>query len=242
MKFKSLIIKTSLIGGKKILSKFNDEDIPVLDKLLRKVNVIASNAFSGSEIEKIVIPSHIKLEDQSFSNCQDLKQVLIFNGNELYHHAIFAECCSLSKVQISGNCEIIGESCFRNTAIKEIFIPDGLKEISSNAFSNSALETIYLPSSTKFVGKSAFKFCPLEKISVPETCILQDRTAQRAIFKQNLIANPNSVPQPIIKKMLDGHRLFCQDVKSGRKHIDAPLPTLVEEDNFIHFLEGFVQD
>ncbi len=242
MKFKSIIQNTGLFGRKKVLLYFNNQDLAVLNQLLKKIDVIASGAFTKSAVEEIVIPAHIEIEDMAFSSCGKLKKATILNGAQLAHKGIFAECVQLNRVEIGKNCATIGESCFRNTDLTFVSLPEGVKEVSQNAFLYSNLRRIDLPESTKHICADAFKYCPLEEINAPKTCVVDDETAKLIIFKQNLIENPNFVSQSLIKQMINFHKTRCEGIRTRKILVDHPLLEMGREQSFVDFLQDYVQE
>ena len=102
------------------------EDKPVLS--------VKSFAFAGnSALLYVYVPSSV---------------VNIGNG-------AFADCTSLASVEF-GSVKVIGQQAFKNTAIKEISLPESLESIGFGAFEGTRLEKITLP----FVGGSRHSSSP----------------------------------------------------------------------------------
>lgn len=107
------------------------------------VTKINAGAFSGSKVERVVLPDGVKvIGDSAFENCAFLTEVVI-----------------------PDTVTSIGAKAFRGTALKTIALPGGLTQIGDAAFQNSALERISIPgsvkssSSVKGVGAYAFDGC-----------------------------------------------------------------------------------
>ena len=77
-----------------------------------------------------------EIGDYAFDGCQNLDQVLIPEG-----------------------LRIMGNACFRSTAIQEIDIPDGVTKIGNNAFANSPLVSVAIPDSVVEFGDGVFAYC-----------------------------------------------------------------------------------
>ena len=160
-------------------------DKPVLDddgkeKLDEKGNVVTETvempvikAFlnpgdAHANIEKVTFSKNLRNLDSGFGNCENLSEVVIPEESAL---------------------ESFCEKAFANTAIKECFIPEGVKElpdgifsgchnlttitfaegskldkIGVRAFAESALTKISLPDTVSQIGESAFSQCALEEI------------------------------------------------------------------------------
>ena len=109
---------------------------------------IGLDAFSGTAITGLAIEegtTGIQLGGRAFTNCTNL--------NEL----------ELNRVTV------IGYMCFQNdTAITEVILPQGLKEIESNAFSGDSNlgGGLTIPSTVTSIGDSAFLGTSIESLSI----------------------------------------------------------------------------
>ena len=85
--------------------------------------ICEGNAFWGSGIESIRLPSTVKrLEAMTFCNCHALRSV-----------------------EISDGLEYIGRECFSNSGVEEVSLPSTLKEIAENAFQKcDSLRTVWV--------------------------------------------------------------------------------------------------
>ena len=114
------------------------------------LRIIHSAAFFACAISEIDIPDTVvTIDAQAFSANQMLKRI----G--------FGPQSQLGK---------IGESAFSNcTALAAISLPENLKTIGGEAFRNTALEQILIPDGVTFVGDGAFAGCNnLQEIAVAE--------------------------------------------------------------------------
>ena len=90
------------------------------DSLLK---LITSESFYNTDLEEVVIPnSVVGIGEEAFSNCIDLKKVILGE-----------------KVQI------IGKNAFANTPISDIIIPKSVKYINEGAFYNTHIESVNIP-------------------------------------------------------------------------------------------------
>ena len=107
---------------------------------------IASNAFIGSTITSIVIPSTVKsIGGNAFYGVVGLKEVTISNNVSTIGEGAFMACSSLITVRIDTQASM-------------------LKEIGANAFAkDTMLQVLRLPYSVTTIGKSAFSGCTLLK-------------------------------------------------------------------------------
>ena len=124
----------------------------------------------NSPLKKFTLPDHLKEVPDS----------------------LFLYCYSLEEVHLPANVEKIGSGCFVSTNLKEIVLPETLKEIGERAFySNTLLTHVTLPKGVtsipayafykcpftsldllhdgiKEIGNSAFKGCLIEEAIIPE--------------------------------------------------------------------------
>lgn len=120
---------------------------------------ICSEAFFGSLIEKITVPSSVRIIDRkAFDRCLNLKEVIFEEG-----------------------IESIGEYAFSyNNLLKEITLPKSLKEVGGYAFEHcEALEAVHSFGSIKKISDSMFVFCKnLKNITISGTV----KTIERCAF------------------------------------------------------------
>ncbi len=107
--------------------------------------IIPSGLFSGTGLEKLVIPEGVT-EIGSYA----------FSGS------------SLKEVVLPSTLKKIGTGAFQRTQLTSITLPEGLTEIGSNAFSYSSLKEVVLPSTLTKIGDNAFRGTQLTKLTLPE--------------------------------------------------------------------------
>lgn len=174
-----------------------------LVQLPNTVKSIGDEAFSYCAFEQITIPSSVsKIGTEAFANCDSLEQIIIPDTVTQIGTGVFAGCDDLTTAKLSKNVEVtdemfsyckklqkvdipenvtkIGKDAFYNTALKEIALPNSLKEIKSAAFSNSLLETIEIPDNVSKIGEYAFLDTLLSDIVIPRkvTVVEKDTFAQ----------------------------------------------------------------
>lgn len=160
-----------------------------LDKIdLSHVKFIGRSAFSGcsnldtgnlsAEIDKYAFENtairHLEIEDISkvdectYCGCDKLESVTVSNG--IIPSGLFAGCNRLKNVIIKEGITGIGESAFRNTAIKKLVLPSTVIIVNDNAFADCRwLEEALLNEKLDFIGCQAFmNTISLSQISIPD--------------------------------------------------------------------------
>mgnify|MGYP005769791899 CR=1 FL=1 len=87
-------------------------------------------------LKKITVPDGTtRLATSIFKGCTSVEQIILPESLvELGNHCFYG-CTSLSQMQLPNNLEKIGQNAFRNTAIKELYVPDSVTTIKSYSFS-----------------------------------------------------------------------------------------------------------
>lgn len=155
-------ILTDSKNTKKIIQKIEfDED--------SKIQKFGKNAFYQSAIQKIVIPSSVKIIGNSaFYDCKDLKIVDFSNDSQL---------------------EIIESEAFSSSGVEKIIIPSTTKIINENAFHNcEKLEILEFckNSSLEIIGNNAFSGCKFENVYIPPNVRIIKDFAFESLFNNNL--------------------------------------------------------
>lgn len=110
---------------------------------------IGESAFSGSGLQRLRIPSSVKvIGNNAFFDVGSLSEVIFESNSKLVE---------------------IGNEAFKLTDIANVALPDGLKVIGSRAFEESSLTAIELPGSLQRIGDFCFSKCNgLQSVVVPE--------------------------------------------------------------------------
>lgn len=122
---------------------------------------IQPRAFSGCQIESVILPDSLKeIQDSAFEYCQNLKHVIFGNGitriGNRHVKGIFAGCENLKHIDIPSQINIIGEEAFADSGLESITLHEGLNDIRKNAFVGCKnLEEITLPESISNIEQNA---------------------------------------------------------------------------------------
>ena len=152
-------------GG--VLKKYQGESLtPVIPE---GVIAIEADAFKGSMITKVTLPSTLKEVRLStvkteivmvgpFYSCKQLKEAVFADGTEKIHGHVLRFCKALMSVTIPDRVTSIGEFAFGGcTSLTSIVIPEGVTNISSFAFEDcTGLTSITIPDSVTSIGNKAF--------------------------------------------------------------------------------------
>ena len=129
--------------------------------LPKNLEVIGLYAFMGARIKELNLPTTLKrIEQNAFSNCANLTEIIIPEGVNFVGDNAFSKCYSVEKLSIPTTLRTISCRTFSDlTSLKSIELPEGVEEIDDEAFcgtSNLQKEEIVIPSTIKTIGHSAF--------------------------------------------------------------------------------------
>ena len=136
---------------------------------LENIEYYATASFYQTGLESLTLNKNVEgIEEKAFSHCTSLKYV--FYGPSILY--IPADCFYLSGVEtfeFGSDTEIIGDSAFASSRLKNITFPNSLSTIGNAAFENTLLENISIPSSVTSIGNFAFSNCDhLKQITIEE--------------------------------------------------------------------------
>lgn len=193
------------------------------------VTCIGSRAFSGSNIENIVLPSNIQtIEDNAFNSCDSLVSVTLSDSLQTIGENAFKWCVKLSKVVIPTNVWRIGDGAFAYCdSLVSVTLSDSLLIIGEDAFrSCNNLSEVILPTNVKYIGKGAFAYCD-SLVSVTLSDSLQT-------IKKNAFKGCNNLSELIIpanvKNIEAGAFADCKNLK--KIEIQATTPPAIDETTF----------
>ena len=143
-------------------NKDKELSIPSKNKGL-PVKSIASNAFYGSDVTSVVIPSSVtEISDHAFISCTTLESITFPNGLVRIGNNAFYGCKNLKEIELPASLKSLEKLAFYDCdSLVSVEVPMGITEISQDLFSEcDNLETVVLPSSVTIVGYAAFNHTP----------------------------------------------------------------------------------
>ena len=161
-----------------------------------RVTEIGSDAFSGSSLSEVVLPSTLtKIDEYAFYGTRitdlyipdSVTEIgvrafgnLTYSNNKpstLTKVSLPAQINSaarafqgqenLKEVVFRGNWKTIPDEMFSDTGLEKLVIPEGVTEIGSGAFAGSSLKEVVLPSTLTKIGDRAFSGTKLTSITLP---------------------------------------------------------------------------
>ena len=161
-----------------------------------RVTEIGSDAFSGSSLSEVVLPSTLtKIDEYAFYGTRitdlyipdSVTEIgvrafgnLTYSNNKpstLTKVSLPAQINSaarafqgqenLKEVVFRGNWKTIPDEMFSDTGLEKLVIPEGVTEIGYGAFSGSSLKEVVLPSTLTKIGERAFSGTKLTSITLP---------------------------------------------------------------------------
>ncbi|MGC7153957.1 leucine-rich repeat protein [Metamycoplasma hominis] len=148
----------------------NNKNFEIKDNFFIDKNNKKILAYLDKKTTKVTIPSSIKeIGKGAFSNCKNLKEVILNEGLEKIGAAAFRST-KIESITIPGSVKEIGRRAFSGcTNLEEVSLNEGLEKIGDEAFSNTNIESIIIPDSVKEIGRRAFSSCKnLEEVSLNE--------------------------------------------------------------------------
>lgn len=131
----------------------------------------AIKVFSDSNISHVNISESITIiSDNSFINCNSLKQVKLPFSLTSIENGAFKGCASLEEIIIPNNVTSIKSYAFSEcSSLKKIMIPSSVTSIEEHAFSMcSSLNDVSIPSYTTSIKDHTFEKCSsLTQITIP---------------------------------------------------------------------------
>lgn len=128
--------------------------------------------------EYIVPDSVKKIEDDSFWNCTNITKIILPYGLEKIGDSAFFNCSNLTDINIPETCTGIGAGAFSSTSLKELILPDGIKEIKSKELhvyngkgtlwfcESGNITDIVIPESVEYIDNCSFFGRNLQSITI----------------------------------------------------------------------------
>lgn len=142
---------------------FQDSSLEEVDfSKVKNPIFIGADAFSSTNITKVILPQGAVFEYNAFEWCSNLREVVIGgNVTKKLPSGIFKECTSLSHVELPESLRSIGERAFQNcTSLQHINLPPKLGALKDRCFADCiTLKEIKLPKRVAVVPGSAFYDC-----------------------------------------------------------------------------------
>lgn len=124
---------------------------------------IGDGAFSEcSNLKNIVIPDSVtSIGCWAFDKCSSLESAILPSGVTSIGEGTFMECSSLESVAIPDDVKSIGNYAFSGcSSLENITMPDGVISIGDGVFNGCLdFESVTIPSSVKSIGALAFNGC-----------------------------------------------------------------------------------
>ena len=149
-----------------ILGDYVFKDCEKLETIAFSKNIthIGMGIIYGTNVKSVYLPKNVNCAGGapvgSFSNAQNLKEIILADGTEIISSHLAANAKALENIVIPSSVKIIENNAFRNTKnLKKVILPEGLTTIEENAFTESGLNTIVIPSSVTEIAQYAFSYC-----------------------------------------------------------------------------------
>ena len=161
----SFALKFSIITGISGIESVGTFTIPDNSKY------IGSFAFANTDIKEITIPKSVQhINNNAFSECDDLEIVNIQTGLKTLHSGVFSSCYKLKQINFPTTLTDVGRNCFLGCYAlpEEIYLTEGLTTIHEGAFDigSNNTHTYFLPKSLKYIHPEAFGY--MSKLVVHE--------------------------------------------------------------------------
>ena len=154
----------------------NDVSIKIPGTLAGKeVSSIGEAAFKNNkEIKSVEIPKSVtSLQYMSFDSCDELQDVLFEEESHLnsIDRFTFYYCTKLKNIVLPNEIKEIGKEAFCNTGLTKIDLPECIENIEGCAFAScSQLESVKLGGGINEIKRSTFYYCTkLTEIKIPDS-------------------------------------------------------------------------
>ncbi len=200
---------------------YSDEIIIPSDINGYKVKILNEDLFANSDVKSVYIPATvIDIIENPFENANCLTEIICEEGGDytsvdgvLYNR----DKTTLIKVpeakteikRYSEELKYINRNAFRNSSVKEIVLPDTVKNIAESAFAFSKAEKIILPETITEIPEMCFYGADnLKEIVLPKTL----KTIKVNAFSNCKSLESINLPYGIEK--IDGAAFHCSGLKS----------------------------
>lgn len=133
-----------------------------------------------STLENIILPDKAyKIGTYALGECEKLKSVTIPDGVTEIGTLSFYMCLNLRNITLPENLKKIGNSCFSQSALEEIVIPNSVDTLRNHSFAwMNNLQRVTFPTALKCIEYNAFYKCPLlQEALIPEHTLTIEKEA-----------------------------------------------------------------
>ncbi|KAL7712613.1 hypothetical protein QTN25_009789 [Entamoeba marina] len=178
--------------------KYTRQNVVRYGKLIPDgVTVLNLNCYSSVILKKITIPNCVtSIENQCFSNCSYLEDVILSNGLTTLSQSCFSRCIRLTSIDIPSSIKSLKDKCFFSCdSLKTISIPNCVTSIGSYCFhSCTSLQSIILPETVLTLQPFLFCFCKsLTNIELPSSLNSIGESCFLACINLSIITLPSSL-------------------------------------------------
>lgn len=165
--------------------------------------------------------------EAAFADCNSFHRLFLVDSIEQLGAYAFSNCIGLFEVIFSSRLKIISESCFYNTQIENIVIPDTVEIIEDKAFGHGyggVSDTLQLGKNVKSIGVEAFLYRNFSEVIIPENV----EKIKTSAFSKN-----TSLKKFICK----GKNLSLgQNILGGCFHLEELIIPDIKEHDFLGYL------
>lgn len=160
-----------------------------------EIEGLAEGCLSGCDMTAVNLPKATRtIPANSFSNCQNLADVVMSHEVTFIESAAFRWCKSLRSLDMPSGVKYIGDFCFDQSGLEDVTIPKSVEYLGQNAFSCcsslrrvvftghrikeiagytfdgcSALESVVLSPGVESILSYAFQNTGLKELTLPST-------------------------------------------------------------------------
>ncbi|MBQ4074831.1 MAG: leucine-rich repeat protein [Clostridia bacterium] len=182
--------KVSAIGDQAFMNNKTIKSVSIPEG----VTSIGRNAFTGSSVQQVRLPSTMRiLHESAFRNAEKLQSINLPQGLEVLSDSVFNNA-NLSEITIPGSVKEIGSYAFYSCgALKEVTVEEGVQFIGECAFAScEKLKTVVLPASVTEMEKNVFSYNKQHSITVPKDSYAQQYCKDNEL-KYKTVANAGPV-------------------------------------------------
>ena len=176
-----------------------------------------NDQYRNDELTAFIIPDSVKEIDG------------YFNGNF---------CEKLDFVRLSSNLSIIPKALFYGCKFKNIYLPNGIKEISYEVFKHSKINNLILPETIEYIYPEAFEYTDIEELILPYNLkvVCTKAFSKCSSLKKLEILSPETI---IMKGAFEDCDLLASDLETLYKQY-SPNNKIIGENKVKYSEDGKV--